>query len=110
MTGTKQDTAASPNGPALSDQLGHTPEAVKLAKRMAKAAGPQRADTMASACYMLLCTAAMVQDEKAYFDWLERMKEKDALHSCTNAFSQHPGKCLRWCGDAQAASSGVRAA
>lgn len=34
-------------------------EAVKLAKRMAAVAGKQRADTMAQACYMLLCCAAM---------------------------------------------------
>jgi hypothetical protein len=50
-------------------------DAVRLANRMAKAAGPQRADTMARACYMLLCTAALVSDPESYFDWLDQMKE-----------------------------------
>jgi hypothetical protein len=49
--------------------------AARLAKHMAKAAGSQRADTMARACYMLLCTAALVSDPEAYADWLDRMKE-----------------------------------
>jgi len=46
-------------------------EAIALAKKMAKAAGPQKAETMARACYMLLCTSAMVTDPDAYFNWLE---------------------------------------
>jgi hypothetical protein len=47
-------------------------EAVRLAHKMAKAAGPQKATTMARACYMLLCTAAMTTDPEGYFDWLEK--------------------------------------
>jgi hypothetical protein len=26
---------------------------------------------------------------------------KQVIHSCTNAFSQHPGKCAEWCGDSR---------
>ena len=47
-------------------------EAVRLAHKMAKAAGPQKASVMARACYMLLCTAAMTTDPEGYFDWLEK--------------------------------------
>lgn len=47
-------------------------EAVTLARRMAKAAGPQKARVMAQACYMLICTAALVTDPEGYFDWLEK--------------------------------------
>ena len=43
-----------------------------LARRMAKAAGPQKARVMAQACYMLICTAALVTDPEGYFDWLEK--------------------------------------
>lgn len=47
-------------------------EVAALAKKMARAAGPQKVDTMARACYMLLCTAAMVKDPDGYFKWLEK--------------------------------------
>lgn len=46
-------------------------EAIALAKKMAKAAGPQKPETMARACYMLLCTSAMITDPDAYFNWLD---------------------------------------
>lgn len=49
-------------------------EAVKLAKRMAAVAGKQSADTMAQACYMLLCCAAMTEATESYFEWLDRME------------------------------------
>jgi hypothetical protein len=51
-------------------------EAVKLAHKMARAAGPQKALVMAQACYMLLCTAALVTDPDGYFDWLEKRDAK----------------------------------
>jgi hypothetical protein len=47
-------------------------EAVKLAHKMARAAGPQKARVMAQAAYMLICTAALVTDPEGYFDWLEK--------------------------------------
>lgn len=47
-------------------------EAARLAHKMAKAAGPQKARVMAQACYMLICTAALVTDPEGYFDWLEK--------------------------------------
>ena len=47
-------------------------EAVRLARRMAKAAGPQKARVMAQAAYMLICCASLVTDPDGYFDWLER--------------------------------------
>ena len=46
--------------------------AVRLAHKMARAAGPQKATTMAQACYMLLCVAALVTDPDGYFDWVEK--------------------------------------
>lgn len=49
-----------------------TDEAVRLAHKMARAAGPQKAHVMAQACYMLICTAALVTDPDGYFDWLEK--------------------------------------
>lgn len=49
-------------------------EAVRLAHKMTKAAGPQKASVMAQACYMLLCTAAMTTDPEGYFEWLEKKK------------------------------------
>lgn len=49
-------------------------EAVRLAHKMARAAGPQKARLMAQACYMLLCTAAMTDDPDAYFEWLEKQR------------------------------------
>lgn len=48
--------------------------AAKLAHKMAKAAGPQKAQTMARACYMLLCTAALVSDPDGYFEWLDKQQ------------------------------------
>ena len=50
----------------------HDDEAARLAHKMAKAAGPQKARVMAQACYMLICTAALVTDPEGYFDWLEK--------------------------------------
>lgn len=47
-------------------------DAVRLAHKMAKAAGPQKAGVMARAAYMLLCCAAMTTDPEGYFDWLEK--------------------------------------
>lgn len=47
-------------------------EAALLARKMAKAAGPQKARVMAQACYMLLCTAALTSDPEGYFAWLEK--------------------------------------
>lgn len=49
-------------------------EAARLAHKMAKAAGPQKARVMAQACYMLLCTAAMTTDPEGYFAWLEKQR------------------------------------
>ena len=46
---------------------------LNLAKKMARAAGPQTADTMARACYMLICTAAMVKDPEVYADWMDKL-------------------------------------
>lgn len=98
------------------EECNNDAEAIKLAQRMAKAAGKQKADVMGRACYLLLCCAALVKDADAYFDWLDLMNDGKPLHSCANAFSQHPGICANWCGDArtcpqveQAESSGVRA-
>lgn len=48
--------------------------AVRLAHKMAKAAGPQKARVMARAAYMLVCCAAMTQDPEGYFDWLETQR------------------------------------
>lgn len=56
----------------------HVDEAVKLAKRMAAVAGKQRADTMAQACFMLLCCATMTAAPESYFEWLDRMEERGA--------------------------------
>lgn len=56
----------------------HADEAVKLAKRMAAVAGKQRADTMAQACFMLLCCATMTAAPESYFEWLDRMEERGA--------------------------------
>lgn len=53
-------------------------EAVKLAKRMAAVAGRQRADTMAQACFMLLCCATMTAAPESYFEWLDRMEQRGA--------------------------------
>ena len=50
-------------------------EAARLAHKMAKAAGPQKARVMAQACYMLLCTAALVADPNGYFEWLEKHRD-----------------------------------
>ena len=47
-------------------------EAARLAHKMAKAAGPQRASVMARAAYMLVCCAALTTDPEGYFDWLEK--------------------------------------
>ena len=55
-----------------------TAEMIALARKMAKAAGQQTPATMAGACYMLLCTAAMVGSPDAYFDWLDRMDKEPA--------------------------------
>jgi hypothetical protein len=49
-------------------------EAARLAQKMAKAAGPQKARVMAQACYMLLCTAALTADPDGYFAWLEKQR------------------------------------
>lgn len=59
-----------PNLSKLSD------EAVTLARKMARAAGPQRASTMGQAAYMLLCLAAMTKDPEGYFKWLDQRKEQ----------------------------------
>jgi hypothetical protein len=47
-------------------------EAARLAHKMAKAAGPQKASVMARAAYMLVCCAALTTDPEGYFDWLEK--------------------------------------
>lgn len=69
----KVPAAGSPvQRPAGRPMMEQEDAAVKLATKMAKAAGPQRADTMVRACYMLLCTAALVKDPEGYFEWLEK--------------------------------------
>lgn len=47
-------------------------EAARLAHRMAKAAGPQKASVMARAAYMLVCCAALTTDPEGYFEWQEK--------------------------------------
>jgi hypothetical protein len=47
-------------------------EAARLAHKLAKAAGPQTAEVMGRACYMLLCCAAMTKDPVGYFEWREK--------------------------------------
>ena len=49
-------------------------EAARLAHKMAKAAGPQKASVMARAAYMLVCCAAMTTDPEGYFEWLEKQR------------------------------------
>lgn len=50
-------------------------EAARLAHKMAKAAGPQKARVMAQAAYMLVCCAALTTDPEGYFDWLEKRRD-----------------------------------
>lgn len=52
-------------------------EAAALAKKMARAAGPQKAAVMAQAAYMLVCAAALTKDPEGYFKWLDK-KEGEA--------------------------------
>ena len=49
-------------------------EAARLAHKMAKAAGPQKASVMVRAAYMLVCCAAMTTDPEGYFEWLEKQR------------------------------------
>ena len=58
-------------------------EAAQLAQKMAKVAGKQKASTMARAAYMLLCTAALIGDENAYFQWLGNVKALEAAKERT---------------------------
>lgn len=55
-------------------ETGRDDAAARLAHKMAKAAGPQKARVMAQACYMLICTAAMTADPEGYFEWLEKQR------------------------------------
>lgn len=73
----RSETAAPAVGSPLDCGVGRPAperddEAVRLAHRMARAAGPQKARVMAQACYMLICTATLVTDPEGYFDWLEK--------------------------------------
>lgn len=54
-------------------------DVVALAKKMARAAGKQKADILAQAAYMLICTAAMVKDPEGYFKWLDEVKPAPTL-------------------------------
>lgn len=71
--------SAAPAACVLDRQVGRLEperddEAVRLAHKMARAAGPQKARVMAQACYMLLCTAALMTDPDGYFKWLEKKR------------------------------------
>lgn len=79
MTKQRTPLAGEAVGPRLQRPVGRqveqcSDEAVRLAHKMARAAGPQKARLMAQACYMLLCTAAMTDDPDAYFEWLEKQR------------------------------------
>lgn len=74
-----RDTAEVPCGTPVDRHVGRLAperddEAARLAHKMTKAAGPQKALVMAQACYMLLCTAALTTDPEGYFDWLEKQR------------------------------------
>lgn len=79
MTKQREPQTGEAVGPRLELPVGRLvperdDEAVRLAHKMAKAAGPQKAMVMARAAYMLVCCAAMTQDPEGYFDWLEKQR------------------------------------
>lgn len=57
----------------LEELAARSPDAAKLAQRMARAAGPQSLQTMAQASYILCALCSMIHNPERYFQTLERL-------------------------------------